>query len=601
MRQLCSTRGFYKKNGNELKKIDLAVYLSESEKEIIITNFSISAICKVDSEYLKSLDIIQFICDVSALGAFYFACKTEEKNEISLLEIFEDSYPLSEGSVLLLAKIIMEEEFLPKKIKLTSDYHTDLIGYRALFNAAQAKKISIDINIWLRHIFQPSATIPISNQLTTYKQDLDYLISEIAHHSLTQFTLRKNHGFGNFIVQYFANVMRDKQNTILHLSLANNAIDASGFLVVAAALENNDILCSLDLSYNKPGTEGLCALEHALIKNNKLLRLILCAIDTEIKGIAKALLANCSLLSLNLRENIINEDDAAELAAALKVNCSLEYLNLSNTNISDGGVAELKTALLSNTKSALSELILCENKNISNAGVLSLSALLSETRIIRRLNLSKIGPINFAALQIFIAAIKINRSLSQIDFPDFPDLKVLSANINNAPQQLETFNTDRKNLIDNAIDVIAKNQRIVRCNFGIGVPQGDFLIAQLKLHKKMCEQQSTHWQSIASLLSFVTANYANPLKYSVLPLIFGIVAMAKEDKDELNERRNEPINNSTEQQAPLIESKLEDAPKVNLDNFMNTLFFDSHLKLAAQTRQSQSIRDSTPDMSYTMR
>ena len=102
--------------------------------------------------------------------------------------------------------------------------------------------------------------------------------------------------------------------------------------VLAAALEKNSTLTSIDLRCNQVGDKGLASLAAALKKNSTLTRLDL--IYNEIGpegavGLAAALEKNTTVTSLDLSENRIGDEGAASMAAALEKNYALEVLELA--------------------------------------------------------------------------------------------------------------------------------------------------------------------------------------------------------------------------------------------------------------------------------
>ena len=99
---------------------------------------------------------------------------------------------------------------------------------------------------------------------------------------------------------------------------------------LAAALEENSTLTSLDLSWNEIGDKGATSMAAALEKNSTLTSLDLS--ENEIGHIGAASLAaalqkNSTLTSMSLRGNDIGDEGVASLAAALEKNYALEVLD----------------------------------------------------------------------------------------------------------------------------------------------------------------------------------------------------------------------------------------------------------------------------------
>ena len=79
---------------------------------------------------------------------------------------------------------------------------------------------------------------------------------------------------------------------------------------LAAALEKNSTLTSIDLSYNNIGDEGVASMAAALEKNSTLTSIDLRANDIGVEGaasLAAALEKNSTLTSLDLQLNEIGE------------------------------------------------------------------------------------------------------------------------------------------------------------------------------------------------------------------------------------------------------------------------------------------------------
>ena len=113
---------------------------------------------------------------------------------------------------------------------------------------------------------------------------------------------------------------------------------------LAAALEKNSTVTSLDLVLNSIKDEGAERLAAALEKNSTVTRLILSGNDIGPEGVATlaaALETNSTLTSFHLRYNGIGDEGAARLAAALENNYALEELRFNFPDLMQEQVHQL--------------------------------------------------------------------------------------------------------------------------------------------------------------------------------------------------------------------------------------------------------------------
>jgi hypothetical protein len=113
-------------------------------------------------------------------------------------------------------------------------------------------------------------------------------------------------------------------------------LDVEGVRLLAAALDNNATLTSLDLGVNNIGDEGARSLAAALDNNASLTSLSLWYNnigDEGARALAAALDNNAALTSLFLYNNNIGDEGARALAAALDNNATLTSLDLAGNNI----------------------------------------------------------------------------------------------------------------------------------------------------------------------------------------------------------------------------------------------------------------------------
>ncbi|KAM7433100.1 hypothetical protein ABFA07_016615 [Porites harrisoni] len=193
-------------------------------------------------------------------------------------------------------------------------------------------------------------------------------------------------------------------------------IDVAAAAVLAAVLEANTTLTTLDLHGNNIGPAGAESLATALEANTTLTNLNLFGNNIGPAGaesLATALKTNTTLTNLYLSVNDIGPAGAESLATALKTNTTLKTLYLHGSNIGPAGAESLATALKTNT--TLTNLDLHGN-NIGPAGAESLATALKTNTTLTNLDLhgNNIGP---AGAESLATALKTNTTLTNLDLP----------------------------------------------------------------------------------------------------------------------------------------------------------------------------------------
>jgi len=120
---------------------------------------------------------------------------------------------------------------------------------------------------------------------------------------------------------------------------------------LAAALENNSSLTTLELARNQIGDSGAKRLADALKKNYTLATLILSGNSIQAQGVerlAGALVKNTTLTTLGLGHNSIQKTSAKGLAAALEKNSTLTTLFLDGNFIGTEAAERFAAALETN-------------------------------------------------------------------------------------------------------------------------------------------------------------------------------------------------------------------------------------------------------------
>ena len=202
--------------------------------------------------------------------------------------------------------------------------------------------------------------------------------------------------------------------TLTDLYLAGNNLGPAGAESFARALKTNTTLRNLNLSSNNLGPAGAELPARALKRNKTLTNLYLA--DNSIRpagaeSLAIALKINTTLTNLNLSRNKLGPAGAESFATALKTNTTLTNLNLSSNDLGPAGAEPLATAL--KTNKTLTNLYLANN-SIGLAGADTLATALKTSTTLTNLVLSRnnLGP---AGAESLATALKTNTSLTNLD------------------------------------------------------------------------------------------------------------------------------------------------------------------------------------------
>lgn len=142
-------------------------------------------------------------------------------------------------------------------------------------------------------------------------------------------------------------------NSIVHLDLSNNDITPEGFIKISKILSYHPSLTSIDLSSyeglhrNRMSTNGAAALSKA-VKNNKILQFLNISgtsLGEGIELLAAGLENNHSLVSMDLSNNSIQGRHIEKLSKVL-VSTSLKDLNLASNKIADEGCEYLANMMI---------------------------------------------------------------------------------------------------------------------------------------------------------------------------------------------------------------------------------------------------------------
>nr|XP_023416616.1 NLR family CARD domain-containing protein 3 isoform X3 [Cavia porcellus] len=220
--------------------------------------------------------------------------------------------------------------------------------------------------------------------------------------------------FQDPVMELLSSVLSRKDCRIQKISLAENQISNKGAKALARSLLVNRSLTTLDLRSNSIGPQGAKALADALKINRTLTSLSLqsnAIKDDGARSVAEALAVNQMLSVLHLQKNVIGPRGAQQMAEALKQNRSLKELMLSSNSIGDGGAKALAEALKVNQ--ALLNLDLQSN-SISDMGVAALMGALCANQTLLSLNLRE-NSISPEGAQALAQALGSNSTLKHLD------------------------------------------------------------------------------------------------------------------------------------------------------------------------------------------
>ncbi|MBU6339444.1 MAG: hypothetical protein KGQ36_05705 [Rickettsiales bacterium] len=147
-----------------------------------------------------------------------------------------------------------------------------------------------------------------------------------------------------------------KNQFVQIFDFSNNFIGLSGVALITSALEKNKSLHTLYLRSNKVGDEGAKLFANLLKNKNDTLKNLYLGNNqiTHIgaEALAETLSFNSTLEVLSFRNNSIGDTGCMTLEKNLEINASLKTLNLANTDITDKSLPSLLTLLELNTNLA---------------------------------------------------------------------------------------------------------------------------------------------------------------------------------------------------------------------------------------------------------
>lgn len=161
------------------------------------------------------------------------------------------------------------------------------------------------------------------------------------------------------------------------------------YSMLAACIENNPILTTIDLSENNVSDMALTNLVAKINKAPKLTTLTLAgnAISSEgLVQLSKLLMENKSIKVLDLRSNTITDNGAEALAKALSSNKTLEEIYLDKNSIGDDGACFLASYLDGHESIRILSL---NDNNISNQGATDLANVFKGSKKVEKLRLAR--------------------------------------------------------------------------------------------------------------------------------------------------------------------------------------------------------------------
>ncbi|EGV93629.1 Protein NLRC3 [Cricetulus griseus] len=220
-----------------------------------------------------------------------------------------------------------------------------------------------------------------------------------------------NNQFQDPVMELLGSVLSGKDCRIQNISLTENQIGNKGAKALARSLLVNRSLITLDLRSNAIGPQGAKALADALKKNRTLTSLGLQSNmikDNGVMCMAEALVSNQTISILQLQKNLIGPTGAQRMADALKQNKSLKELMFSSNTIGDGGAMALAEALkgnqgLENLDSSL------DQTAVSRTWDSHISSALSFIRSLQSNAISNTG------VAVLMRALCVNQTLSSLN------------------------------------------------------------------------------------------------------------------------------------------------------------------------------------------
>ncbi|XP_060690423.1 ribonuclease inhibitor-like, partial [Hemiscyllium ocellatum] len=165
-------------------------------------------------------------------------------------------------------------------------------------------------------------------------------------------------------MEILSDVLKDPRCTLKSLELAKNSLTQKNYEEIASAMTINCSLTHLDLSSNVIQDSGINVLSVALMDTSCSIQSLVLT-ETKLtptccEKLASVLVTNQTLRELDLSMNKLGDSGVCALSAALKEPCcKLETLGLRRTSLTDACCKKLITAL--STSQTIASLDLSEN------------------------------------------------------------------------------------------------------------------------------------------------------------------------------------------------------------------------------------------------
>ncbi|KAL6091890.1 hypothetical protein STEG23_002816 [Scotinomys teguina] len=272
-----------------------------------------------------------------------------------------------------------------------------------------------------------------------------------------------NNQFQDPVMELLGSVLSGKDCRIQNISLTENQIGNKGAKALARSLLVNRSLISLDLRSNSIGPQGAKVLAEALKINRTLTSLRFSSNtigDGGAMALAEALKVNQGLENLDLQSNAISNTGVSVLMRALCVNRTLSTLNLRENSISPGGAQALAQALRMNN--TLKHLDLTANL-LHDQGAQAIAAAVGENRSLTHLHLQW-NFIQAGAARALGLALQLNRTLRTLDLRG-NDIGVAGAKalanalkLNPSLRRLKTLSAGECTLLLSISDIVRLSQ-----------------------------------------------------------------------------------------------------------------------------------------------
>lgn len=180
----------------------------------------------------------------------------------------------------------------------------------------------------------------------------------------------------------------EPNTTLTSLNLHDNFLEGEGGAAIAAMLKENCYITELDVSSNKLGARGCQWMCDMLQNNVNLLKIDLSNngfTDKDTRYLLDALKGNDKLTWMNLSHNKFSEKSGENLGLGISFNDALEYLDLSWNHIRRNGAIEISNGLRTNC--TLKTVNLSFN-GFSNDGAVALGEALRANNTLTELDIS---------------------------------------------------------------------------------------------------------------------------------------------------------------------------------------------------------------------